>query len=175
MKIRHFATPVFAALLSPMVMAATNPGSPGTIQSEGTSDVSITINESLLVSAIQDINLTYTPGSASTGNTPLCIYRRNNTSVELYLESANTTGVDFNLSDGSTDLPYTVGIDGADTVTLGSVQSGVVNNLFNVDDASTSCGGTPSHRIDVSVAAAVLDAAQAGTYSDTLTIRIEPN
>ena len=173
MKIRHLAAPVLVACLSPMAMAATD-GTLGTT-STGTTVVDITLDEQIQVSGLLDINLTYTAGVNSTGNTPLCIYRRNNAAIDLTLSSANEVGTDFNLSDGAatpTLLTYSVALSGDDTVA--AVQSSNTNTLANANTTSATCGGSPGHQIDVTVSAGVLDAAQAGTYSDTITILAEP-
>ncbi len=175
MKIRHIAIPFLLAAASPFAFAATNPAAPGTT-SVGDTQVQVVIDESILVSAIQDVTLTYTAGSNAQNSTPLCIYRRNNAAIDLTLSSANAAGTTFNMAGTAATagalIPYAVSISGADTV--GSVNSGATATLAGADPSSTNCGGTPSHTITVDVLAVDLDAAQADTYTDTITILAEP-
>lgn len=171
MKFKHFVLPV-ALCCSSMAFAA-NDGTLGST-STGDTDVSITIGDVVQVSVEQDVALTYTPGSDSTGATGLCIYRNSDADVDVTLSSSNEDSGVFRMSDGTNFIAYTVDLSGG-TTALTDVASSFLNTISDEDNSSSSCSGSYSHDLDVTVTAADLDAAQAGSYTDTVTILVAPN
>jgi len=173
MKFSRIVAPIFIACLSPMAMAATD-GSLGST-STGDTDVTITIGDVVQVTVQQDVGLTYTPGSPSTGATGVCVYRNSNANVNVTLTSANPDGSNnFRMSDGGTSfITYAVDLTGSTTNVIGAV-SGTANTITDENNTSTNCGGAFSHSVGVTATAANLDAAPAGSYTDTITILAEP-
>ncbi|MGH1469992.1 MAG: hypothetical protein ACRBCS_02285 [Cellvibrionaceae bacterium] len=171
MKIKHLVLPL-ALCCSSAVFAANN----GTLgaTSTGDTDVTITIGDVVQVSVEQDVNLTYTPGVDSTGTTGLCIYRNSDADVDVTLTSANDNAGAFRMADGTNFITYSVDLSGSTTALTG-IASAFLNTLSDEDNTSSSCSGGYSHDLDVTVTAANLDAAQAGTYSDTVTVLVAPN
>jgi hypothetical protein len=156
---------------SPTAVAATD-GSLGSTSS-GETVVSVSVPDLVQVTVQGDIALTHTVGSSSTGSTGLCIYRNGSSSVELTLTSANPDASNvFQMAAGTSRLPYSIGLTGGDTIT--NFTSGTAESLNGADSASSTCSGSYSHSMDVTVQSSDLDAAAAGSYSDTVTILVEP-
>jgi len=172
MKFRLLATPFLLACLSPVALAETD-GTLGST-STGDTDVTITIGDVVQVSVQQDVTLSYTPGSNSTGNTGVCLYRNSNDDVNVTLTSANPDGSNnFQMVDGANTIQYSVDFTGGTTPVTGAL-SGDVNLVDNVNSTSATCGGVYTHTLGVTASAVNLDAAPAGSYSDTVTILAEP-
>ena len=172
MKFRYLAVPAFVACLSPLAIAANN-GNLGST-STGDTDVTITIGDVVQVSVQQNVSLTYTPGSPSNGSTGVCVYRNSDADVNVTLTSANPDAANnFRMTDGANFILYGVDFTGSTTNVTGAV-SGTANSISDENNASTNCGGAFSHSIDVTATAVNLDAAPAGSYTDTITILAQP-
>lgn len=155
------------------VVFAANDGNLGA-SSSGDTEVSVAIGDLVRVLVEGDITLTHSVGANSTGGAGLCIYRNGSSSVNLTLTSGNPDASDgFQMVSGTNNLPYSVSLSGDDTV--GSFTSGTFAALSGANSTSANCGGagTYGHSLDVGVQSGDLDAAPAGTYSDTVTILVE--
>jgi len=174
MKLRNLVIPA-ALVFSPLAFSATDGALNGT-SSTGTTDVSITIGDLVKVSVEQDVSLTHTPGSPSTGSTGVCIYRNSDANVDVTLTSTNPGASDeFQMNDGGTnDILYTVDFSGSST-SASDVSSGTLTTISDENNTASDCAGGFSHDLDITVAAVDLDAAPAGSYSDTITILVAPN
>jgi hypothetical protein len=156
---------------SPAAIAASN-GSLGSTSS-GETVVSVSVPDLVQVTVEGDIGLTHVVGSNSTGSAGLCVYRNGTSSVDLTLTSSNPDGLDgFRMISGSNYLPYAIALSGDDTVS--SFTSGVAARLSGANTTSSSCSSSFGHNMDVTVQSSDLDAAPAGSYSDTVTILVEP-
>lgn len=169
MNYRNWVLPL-ALVCSPITMAATD-GDLGAT-SEASTDVSIEITPVVRVSVEQDIVLTYTAGDNSTGGTGLCIYRNADEDVDVTVQSDDASA--FELISGASSLNYSVDLTGGST-NLSDLTSGLANTLSDENNTSSNCAGGYSHDLAVTVLAADLDAAPAGTYSDTIEILVAPN
>lgn len=170
--LRQIAAPALLTVLSPLALAA-NDGTLGST-STGDTDVNITIGDVVQVRVEQDVNLTYTPGSDSTGSTGVCVYRNSDADVNVTLTSANPDGSNnFRMAGGGNFITYAVDLTGATTNITGAV-SGTANSVSDEDNSAADCSGGFSHSIDVTASSTNLDSAPAGTYADTITILAEP-
>lgn len=172
MKLRYLALPL--SILAASSVVAETDGTLGAT-SEGSTDVSITISDLVQVSVEQDVALTQTLGSDSTGATGVCIYRNSDADVDVTLTSTNPSATNqFQLSDGTNVIPYVVDLTGTSTNAT-DVASASTTTVTDENNVSADCGGAFPHSVDVTVAQADLESAQAGNYSDTITILVQPN
>jgi len=162
---------LIAILSSSATVHAAQQGASGAT-STGESSVSVTKQEVVMISDIADLDL----GTMDNTSTDLlafdevCVF---NTTAN-YQITATSSNSAFQLSDGGTGtIPYSV--EWADStgsptpMSYGSAVSGLLG-----DQISTNCGGGTNARFSVSVLAADFNNADPGTYSDTLTLMIEP-
>jgi len=144
--------------------------------STGTSDVSLTINQSYQISGVSDLALGAWSGTGDlSGNDDVCVYT-NDASAGYQVNITNSTGSFTVANAGATaSVPFavkwnsTTGTSGNQAVTYNSPLAGTGANT-----SSTNCGGGNDANFEVSVLAADLSAAPADSYSSTLSITIEP-
>ncbi len=153
------------------VLAATD-GTTGTT-STGNLIINATINEMIKISNMADIPLGTFAGVDLTGGNSACVYHNGVDTYSVTATSTNGSGTVFQLSDGTTDIAYTLDLN--DGTSAHSMDSAVNDNAFTgADTASESCGGTPNLAISVTITAAALAATPAGAYTDTLTLLVAP-
>lgn len=174
-----------AAALAAVVMmsqgaAAATQGSLGST-STGTVGVSVTIPQKYRITSLTDITLgTYSGTGDLTGNDDVCVYTNDATKAYhvLITDSSSMTPSGFGVQNaGATaSIPMTVawnsatGTSGNAAVTYNSSLAG-----SNANSTSVTCAtGGESANLQVTLAAADLQAAPADAYSTTLTIVIEP-
>ena len=140
--------------------------------STGTSDVSIIKTATVQVSGLADIDLG-TQGSLSADaveSDGVCVF----SSSAAYQVTLSGGGVGFELDDGSGNtIPYAVtwAANGgaAASVTSGTAITGLVGNATDV-----TCASSDNATFEITVAQGDFNGAAAGTYSDTLTMLVEP-
>jgi len=176
MKLRNAITTMTAATLvaaSMNLFAATANGSLGTT-STGTADVNLSIPNQLQISGLVTVALpNYSAGSASTANTPACVY--SNAAGGAYYVTLTSANGAFNLSDGSNTIAYSVTWD--DTPGTPSPEAISYNTKSAVqagDSSSTNCSASTNAKMEVSATDAAMGAVPAGAYSDTITILVTP-
>lgn len=139
--------------------------------SEGTSVVTIIKENVVQISNVDDLNL----GSFSSLTADMsafdevCVFN-STSSYSVTVDSANTA---FELRNGSEAIPYAVSwtsqANPAVTVAQGV---GLAGNLGSRN--SPNCNGGTNASFEVQVSAADFNSAIPGTYTDTLTLMIEP-
>ncbi|GAB1266341.1 hypothetical protein NBRC116493_33220 [Aurantivibrio infirmus] len=175
MKLRYLILPL--AIASASSSWAATDGTLGAT-SAGTTVVSVDVPDTVQVSVEQNVNMTYNQGVDSTGSTGICIYHRAVATAALTLSSSNQNSVGgtnptlFNMLFGGNLLPYTVALSGASVV--GSVTSGAKMSSIAADSAQVTCNGAFPISIDVNVSTGDLESTPAGTYTDTVTVLVEP-
>lgn len=168
----------------PVFLYAASQGSIGTT-STGTTDITLTISDLVDITALTDINVTPSDYSVdNTGYTNACIYSNQTTIPGGYavtVTSANATGTTFRTRKGATAdyAVYTATWDDdpQGTPSPTSLDSGVkLTGQTGADQGDITCAGTSGYnaRFEITFTAAVLQAAPAGTYTDTATIVISP-
>ena len=118
---------------------------------------------------MDDIDLGTHPSLAAdaVGSDSVCVFNSTG-GYDVTVTSVNG----FELDSGTATIPYAVtwaaGGGAAADATAGTI-SGLTG-----DSASTTCGGGTNATFEVTVAAADFNAADPGTYTDTLTLFVEP-
>lgn len=160
---------LLAASLSALTMTsafAATDGVVGETASTGTSTVTFTVENEVLVTDMQDIDLAGAVGADRTGNSDLCIYT--NSAVGYNLTATGSgAGSAFEITDGTTPLAYTVDFDGA------ALASGTATGTLTDHDPASTCG-TATGNVVVTVASATADAAGPGAYTGVLTLVVAP-
>jgi hypothetical protein len=143
--------------------------------STGSLNITLTIDQLVQISALNDIALgNYTGGADKTGGDDLCVY--SNIGGYQITATGNGAGSAFRLlGAGAASIPYTVqwadaaGATSGDPMTSGTVltnQSGT----FSTPD----CGGGNNARVIVTVNSTDLAAAPAQAYTGVLTLLVAP-
>ena len=164
---------------------ATNPAAPvvGTLPTtSGSLDVQLVIADVVHISGLDSIDLgTYAGDSQpmSNSSTPetFCVFRNGDGDYELTLQSGNATvGGVHQMSNGATGLiPYVLDFTDTAGTHLDILSSALPETRAGgALAADTTCGGNTANNASlvVTVDDVDLDAADAGTYNDTITITV---
>ncbi len=134
----------------------------------GTSVISLDKHEVVIATDISDLHmgLAGSLSSTVTASDDICVY----TSTGAYSLSISSSNGSFYLNDNNatTDIPYSVdwGTGSTDeAVTYNTDISGLIGNSH-----SMNCNELPNAQLSVSVSAPDFNAADPGTYTDTLTL-----
>jgi hypothetical protein len=149
---------------------------PGTLgaTSQGTLNITLTIDELVQISALDDIALpNYTGGADITGGGDLCVY----SNIGGYQITATGNGANsaFHLIGAGATIPYTVEwADSAGALSGEPMTSGTA--LINQSGTFTTpnCGGLDNARVMVTVSSTDLAAAPAQDYAGVLTLLVAP-
>ncbi len=163
-----------AAALASGAFAATD-GVPG-FSSTGTLDISISVDDEVRISNLDDIILGTFAGTDSTGTSPACIYRNSATTYQITASGDGTANA-FTLSagPGAGTVDYSVTYADAATPAV-SMSSGIALTGQDGADNDVDCANTGDNAlISVTVAAADAAALPAGNYAGTLTLVVAPN
>ncbi|MCB1644178.1 MAG: hypothetical protein KDI36_01930 [Pseudomonadales bacterium] len=162
------------ALISSASMAATD-GSLGA-DSTGTSDLSLTINDRVQITGVDDIALgAYSGSGVLTGETEFCVYRNGGDNYKVTL---TTDQASFVVKSATTldTIAFSASID--DDLDASDGESLTYNTASAVALAgsnSVTCGGSSNAALQVSFAEAALQAAaSANDYQATVTVFVEP-
>jgi hypothetical protein len=146
--------------------------------STGTSGLSVTINEMVQVTDIQDPLLSTTYGTSGDldANDDVCVWTNDTGDEYKVTATGSGTASAFTITDGTETIAYSVywndetGITGRTTLTTNvqttAAQTGATNTYpCTVNNANLS----------VNIAQNAILSAQAGTYTGTLTVVLAPN
>jgi hypothetical protein len=150
--------------------------------STGTVDVEVSISDLVRISGLVAMTgNTYTPGSAVTDSTPVCIYRNGAPNYEITVSSANGAGTDFFLDSGTDEVVYVVtfndGVGGATDLNNATLESSFQAANQTSIDCLTGAGGNATLAISVPETDATFNGlaeVPAATYTDELTILVAP-
>ncbi|MFK7994153.1 MAG: hypothetical protein AB8B87_08440 [Granulosicoccus sp.] len=165
---------ILVTALSVVASAAAHAATQGTIgaTSTGTSDVLLVKQNAVMITDVADLDLGTLNNTAVdlVASDDVCVFN-STSSYEVTVTSANAA---FALSDGATGtIPYAVTWASNGGAAAAVAYNTGIGGLLG-DQASTSCGGGTNATFAVSVLAADFNSADPGTYSDTLTLMIEP-
>ncbi|TVS17016.1 MAG: hypothetical protein EA417_08460 [Gammaproteobacteria bacterium] len=161
------------ALASLLAAAGTAYGATqGTLgaDSTGTLDVTVSIEDRVQISALNDIPLgTYSGTGPLNGSDDFCVYRNGTGLYSLQVVGSENTGPGgvFRLTNGTDFITYSVSVndspllDGEDVDGTGS-------------STSVVCGGSTNANLGVEVAEGDLQSAPSGNYSDRITLVVSP-
>ncbi len=168
MKTFKLAVLASSLIASGSLMAATQ-GNLG-LESEGSSIVTIIKQNAVQISNVNDLDLgtaAFLAADAS-ANDDVCIF---NSTASYQVTVTSTNGM--NLVDGTDMIPYAVEWSANGGAAVG-VSDGVPVTGLVGDQASLDCNGGTNANFSATVAAADFNAAAPGTYTDTLTLLVEP-
>ena len=143
--------------------------------SEGTSDVTIIKQNAVQLTKVDDLDFGNVGFMASdtTLSDDVCVFS-STTDYNVTMSSGQGPGA-FAVADGGNSIPYTVSwTDGTTTATDPVVSGTQIADDFTGDDADPDCGGGTNASFSVTIGAAGFNAAPTGSYSDTLTLLVEP-
>jgi hypothetical protein len=142
--------------------------------SQGTLDITLTIDPLVQISALDNIALgTYTGGGNMTGADNLCVY--SNSGGYHITATGNGTGGAFELIGTTVNLPYTVewatsaGAGSGTAMTAGATLAGQ-SGTFTTPD----CGASDNAQVIVTVDSNDLASAPTGNYTGILTLLVAP-
>ncbi len=149
-------------------------------QYTGLQDFSITLPELVQITQLEDINVTVSNGDRARVSRNFCIFRNRPGGVSLTINGLNDDGNQLNLlGPNSTTIPYRIqfrqqGVPGGWTTvtagaTLDSANSGFTGNT------TRDCGGNTNTSIRFIATRGNIQGKPAGAYTDTLSIRVEPD
>lgn len=171
---KYFLTVVLSVMLPLTAWAAE--GTLGTT-STGQSALTLTVSEMVKITSVGDLGFgTYSGALADLDqNDNVCIYRNN--SAGTYYVTATASEGDFELVDGvKAPIPYTVYFNDVEGTT------GEIELEYNTKSAqqsganvtSLNCGGGTNANFHVNIAQADITVADAGSYTGTLILLVEP-
>lgn len=170
LKLALVASTVLAASASGVALAATD-GTLG-LTSEGESLITLIKQNAVQITDVADLNLgTFATATADVvGSDNVCVFSSTGGyNVEIDGSVAGT----FELDSAGDKLAYSVtwAANGgaAAAVTAGTPITGLTG-----DSTSLNCGGGTNATFEVTVAQAAFNAADPGTYTDTLTLTVRP-
>jgi hypothetical protein len=167
----------YATLTGAATQGTLGPGS-----SVGTTDLTVTITEQVLINNLTDIALTYVaPTSPLVGLEPFCVYSGTG-DYQITIASTNGTGTFDAVNGGDANaLQYTVRVDDTPTLTTPvAVTEDVQVPVTFSDSGATSACGVDNAAIDVTFIEGGglndLDGLTRilGDYTDTLTLTVVP-
>lgn len=145
-----------------------NDGSLGT-SSTGDLDVTVTIAPLVRITGLSDVEFTFDGGDENLENTQnICVYSNAGSNYSLTATSLNSDN-GFALVSGSLEVAYSVAVNGS------SLTSGSAADFGDANTVDQLCGGTGATALQISIDNAALQAAASGTYTDLLTLTVEPN
>ena len=156
-----------AFAVSGVALAATD-GALG-LDSTGTSVVTVIKQNAVQITDVDDIDLGTQPSltADAVGSDDVCVFNSTG-NYDVTVSSANG----FTLASGTDAMPYGVTWS-ANGGAAADAAAGQLTGLVG-DSTSTTCAGGTNATFEVTVAAADFNAADPGTYTDTLTLFVEP-
>jgi hypothetical protein len=165
------AIAAIAALAASEAHAASD-GSLGAT-SQGSLDITLTINSLVQISALDDIALPTYAGADIAGSDDLCVY--SNTGGYEITATGNGTGQAFELIGSSANIPYTV--EWSDSAGAGSGTALTTNVALTGQGgtfSTTDCGGGNNAQVIVRASEPDLAVAPADNYTGVLTLLVAP-
>lgn len=174
---------LIALMASASAMAATDGSLDGT-QSQGSTDVTLDVTEVVQVSFPNgDIPIAYSTTTTTPVTEEFCIYTNaadGGVGVAIGVANDNTAGANQPavLSDGSNEIEYSFDFQtqgGGTTLASNIDEDGMAEiATTTANNTSATCSGGNSHQFVVTVPFANMAAAPVGTYSDTITVTVQP-
>ena len=142
--------------------------------SQGSIDITLTIDPLVQISALDDIDLgNYTGAANMTGADDLCVY--SNTGAYQITATGNGAGLAFHLIGTSATVPYTV--EWADAAGAGTGDALTTNTPLTGQSGTITtpnCDGGNNARVIVTANSTDIAPAPAGNYVGVLTLVVAP-
>lgn len=166
-----------SALVASTSAFAANDGTLGAT-STGDLTVSLSVADRVQISGLDDILLGAYGGTGGlTGSSAFCVYRNGTGAYNLTVSSGNQDGSAFRATDDGTNfIGYTVRFDADNNASDGTLAaSGTQITDLSGNSSATNCGGNDNAALDVIFTEADLQAAPTGSFSDVITLLVEPS
>jgi hypothetical protein len=177
-KLQLIKTSLFAlGLLSGSAIAAIQ-GSLG-INSTGSLDINVDINDLVQVTNLDDLSLgIFNGGGADLSATDtFCIYRNGVGTFDITMSGSGAASA-FTLIDGTNTVPYSVDFTNIPAAATTAMTTGaLLGGQQNANTSSTTCSGvgdSDNVSVTVTVTSGNLASAPAGAYGGTLTMVVSP-
>jgi len=163
----------FAAVTSLSAMSARGAtDGPLGATSTGSVDLNIAVPNLVQISMLNDVNLGSWAGANMTAFERFCVFSTTG-SYNVTASSANGVGNRFYLDNAGTTLRYVVRWFDSNNVRQ-NLRHNQVSNVFSAVTTAPDCNGVTNSRLRIRVRNNWAGAVPAGTYSDTLTLLIQP-
>jgi hypothetical protein len=161
---------IAVSLFSSSAVLAATQGTLGTVNSQGTINISATIGNLIQISALNDVVF---PAATLTASEAFCVYRNGLTGAYgVQLDSANGAAAgDYDLLVAGNRIGYTVTWNGV-SITEGA--AALADAAFVGNTTDTTCGAATNATVALSLIGTEYSAAPAGTYVDVLTMTVTP-
>lgn len=159
-----------AALCAATTAQAAQDGTLGA-SSTGVTDITLVKDNAVQISAVNDINLGTYSSTATTieASDDLCVFN----STASYNVTVTTANGSFELSNGTQTIPYSLSWSDLNNTDLAVFYSIPLTGRTG-DRTSPTCDGGTNTTVAVRVDAAAFNNAVPGTYTDTVTMMIQP-
>ena len=174
---------LIALMASASAMAATD-GTLDATQSQGSTDVTLDVTEVVQVSFPNgDIPIAYSTTTTTPVTEEFCIYTNAadggvGVAIGVLNDNSAGTGQPAVLSDGSNEIEYSFDFQtagGGTTLAANIDEDGLAEiATTTANTTSATCAGGNSHQFVVTVPFANMAAAPVGSYSDTITVTVQP-
>ena len=141
--------------------------------STGKSEVTLTINDQVQITGVDDITLGAFNGTDDlTGSTEFCVYRSGGDDYQMTISAEGKTSLEVATGD---TIGFTARVDGDNNASDGAlIAHGGTSGTFTGSNA-LDCNTTDNAALEVNFAAADLRTASAATdYTATVVILVEP-
>lgn len=140
-------------------------------------DFLVEVPELIQITQLQDIDLgSWNATSDMQATRDFCVFRNGYGSFALTATGNNDSGGDFRVSSGANNIPYSLAFSqnaGWYAATPGNALGSNITGFTG--ESLRDCGGGSSHSLRVSVNETDLGTAQEGTYTDTVTVLVQPD
>lgn len=165
-----------ALVASTGALAATDGLVGGT--SSGNLGVSLTIASRVQITGLEDIAFGTWGGTGDlVGASAFCVYRNGTGVYNLTVSSPNADASGFRATDTTNFIGYSVRVDDDADASVGgtTVASGMPVNALAGHGTALDCGNADNAALEVTFTQADLEAAPTGTFTDIITLLVEPS
>lgn len=167
-----------AAIASSVFTGSAFAASQGTLDatSTGESVVSLTINDQVQITGVDDIALGAFDGTNDlTGSTEFCVYRSGAGDYTMTVSADGKTAFEVESATTSDVIPFTTKVDGDNDASNGATIAHGGTSAAYTGSNAIDCGSSDNAALEVNFAATDLRTAGAATdYTATVVILVEP-
>lgn len=161
---------LLCASQAPMAIAG-----PLDVSASADSAISVLIGGRVRISRITDIDLGRYSGDGNlSGDAVMCVYHNDGGRYSITPSSAHAQAGSFRVSGGGGFMRYSVNFSDDEGRSFSNVTSGQRLSSLQGNSRSPACQGRPNATLTVEFSAADLQAAGGGTYTDVITLLVEP-
>ena len=149
---------------------------PATESASADSEISVLVGGRVRISRITDIDLgTYSGTGNLSGTARMCVYHNDGGRYSITPSSANARAGTFRVSGDVQFIRYSVNFEDDAGLSFSGVTSGQRLRNLQGHSRSPACQGQTNATLTVEFAADDLQAAGGGTYTDVITLLVEPS